>query len=372
MPQLRNSNNLAAAIGSISTGGGASPEPKDVNFYDYDGVLLYSYYSSEAAELSDLPALPAHTGLTADSWTHTLTQVMAAAQSGRNIDIGALYTVSDNSSRFYITIPHSGNLTVPLKFTGNVTIDWGDGTVEQVFGSTTHTYTPSSYPADYIIKVTGTVSAWGDGNNSIFSGSDSCRHMLKEARIHAGRLDSYAFSGCKFLETIVLSPNVNVSNAYLFLNCSSLKAFIFNSFPGYNGEFSGCYSLGKAVISDTPNTLNNDVFRDCGFSSYIIPETVTTIKNNAVANCRKLRSIVIPPSVTTIGTQAFEGCGFLTTFDLTAYDDPAAIPALSNSNAFSSTSPMMVMLVKNQAMLSAFTAATNWSTWANRFRIKGD
>ena len=40
-------------------------EEKDVNFYDYDGTLLYSYTFSEATQLLELPEMPDHEGLTA-------------------------------------------------------------------------------------------------------------------------------------------------------------------------------------------------------------------------------------------------------------------------------------------------------------------
>ena len=39
------------------------PEIKDVNFIDYDGTLLYSYYVDEVQEMTELPPLPIHPGL---------------------------------------------------------------------------------------------------------------------------------------------------------------------------------------------------------------------------------------------------------------------------------------------------------------------
>ena len=87
MPQLQNSNNLATTIWSISAGGGTPVKQKDVNFFDYDGTLLYSYTAAEAGELSALPALPLHSGLTATGWTHTLSQIQHATQK---INVGCL------------------------------------------------------------------------------------------------------------------------------------------------------------------------------------------------------------------------------------------------------------------------------------------
>jgi hypothetical protein len=43
-------------------------EEKDVNFYDYDGTLLYSYTKEECLELEELPSNPSHNGLVAQGW----------------------------------------------------------------------------------------------------------------------------------------------------------------------------------------------------------------------------------------------------------------------------------------------------------------
>lgn len=49
-------------------------------------------------------------------------------------------------------------------------------------------------------------------------------------------------------------------------------------------------------------------FRDKNTTSYIIPDSVTSIGDGAFDHCSALRSIVIPDSVTSIGKCAFEGC----------------------------------------------------------------
>ena len=46
--------------------------------------------------------------------------------------------------------------------------------------------------------------------------------------------------------------------------------------------------------------------------SIVLPDTITTIGNNAFANCTSLASVTIPNGVTEIGYQAFWGCDSLT------------------------------------------------------------
>lgn len=49
----------------------------DVNFFDYDGTLLYAYSWEEAKELTMLPTLPEHDGLEVREWNYTLEDIKA-------------------------------------------------------------------------------------------------------------------------------------------------------------------------------------------------------------------------------------------------------------------------------------------------------
>ena len=68
---------------------------------------------------------------------------------------------------------------------------------------------------------------------------------------------------------------------------------------------------GKAV-----KYIPNSAFADCRIKSIIIPDSVTSIGNNAFANCSKLTSVTIPDSVTSIGRYAFSGCSSLTSITI--------------------------------------------------------
>lgn len=60
-----------------SQGGSTTNELKrnDVNFFDYDGTLLYAYSWEEAKNLKALPALPKHEGLEVREWNYTLEDI---------------------------------------------------------------------------------------------------------------------------------------------------------------------------------------------------------------------------------------------------------------------------------------------------------
>lgn len=150
---------LVPEVLNIPAGGTpTSVEMKDVNFYDYDGTRLYSYTLAEVQALTELPALPSHTGLTCQGWNWTLANIKA---EGKEIDVGALYITNDGKTRLYIHIETTYAMNIPLYFrqsvANGVEVDWGDGSAIETFsgsGSTvilpTHQY---SSVGDYVITL---------------------------------------------------------------------------------------------------------------------------------------------------------------------------------------------------------------------------
>lgn len=58
--------------------------------------------------------------------------------------------------------------------------------------------------------------------------------------------------------------------------------------------------------------IQDYAFKDCGFTSFVIPESITEISANAFHQCSALSSIVIPDNVTILGKDAFWNCRSLT------------------------------------------------------------
>ena len=110
---------FVSAINDITTEP-VSVEMKDVNFFDYEGTVLYSYTAAEFANLSELPSNPIHTGLTAQGWNWTLSDAKSFVASYGKLNIGQMYITSDGKTRLYIYIIEPSNKTVPLYFSQTV------------------------------------------------------------------------------------------------------------------------------------------------------------------------------------------------------------------------------------------------------------
>ena len=215
---------------------------KDVNFYDYDGKILYSYTAAEFANLTALPANPTHSGLTSQGWNWTLADAKAQVTAVGACDIGQMYVTSDGKTRLYCTFEEfNKSFYFGLGVNGTVTIDWGDGSSTSTLTGTNngtvknvqHTYADAG---DYVITL-----EIGSGGSFAFFGYSQCGYLFKgnTSNVYANRayarclkkiemgtgayMRNYGLSYCVNLETVTVNNNAFLGSTALFAGCTKLK-----------------------------------------------------------------------------------------------------------------------------------------------------
>ena len=135
-------------------------------------------------------------------------------------------------------------------------------------------------------------------------------------------IGDYAFNGCESLTGIVIPDSMTSIGTWTFCGCESLtnisipKSVIClngNPFFNWHGKLD---CLSPYFIYDNKVLFNKDkskiiTFRDKNTTSYVIPDSVTSIENGAFYGCSFLNSVLIPKSVISIGEGAFEFCSSL-------------------------------------------------------------
>ena len=173
------------------------------------------------------------------------------------------------------------------------------------------------------------------------------RSSIKSVIINDGviSIGNEAFDECTSLTSITIPNSVTSIGDNAFGYCTSLTSVtIPNSVTSIGSHaFNGCKSLTSInVDSNNPNyssvdgvlfnkdktTLIQCPCRKQG--AYTIPNSVTSIGEQAFVDCKSLTSITIPNSVTSIGSNAFLGCDKLV--DVYCY---ATTPPEINENSFS-------------------------------------
>ena len=357
-------------------GGGASVTKKDVNFYDYDGTLLHSYTVAEAQALTELPALPEQSGLICQGWNWSLEDIKA---HNRAVDVGAMYTTDDGTTRIYITL-QEGRTSPCLGVcpNGTVTVDWGDGTAPDVLtGTNTSTvkWTPNheyATPGDYVIRLTV------DGK-FLFRGTSSDAYILRNAasttkdnrnysyrnsirKIQLGdnvTLGSSAFENCQNITSISIPKSIDGIQSSAMKKCYSLPYITLpdnlTSLPA--SLFEGCYSLKFASIPYGVTSIGSAFFSCYALQSLTLPNSLTKINGSMCKECYSLTSIYIPSSVTSINSSSFYSC-----YSLVSANIPSGVTSINSETFYncyslaSATVPNTVTSIAASAFYFCFSA----------------
>lgn len=389
----------ADAIEGIQTGGEDVIEPKqskDINFYDYDGTILYSYTTEEFKELSSLPPLPTHQGLICQGWNYTLEDISDVQ------DVGAIYVTDDNKTRLYIHIETPEQLDVEIRLNQNtangVTIDWGDGSTSSQSSTghiiLTHIYNNVGYYCIVITKKKGTVTLGrGSSSYSLFgSASNYGINLLYKVELGAGiGLDSYTFNSCASLRTITIPEKLTELKTSLFQNCYSLvHVNIPKSITTFNNTiFYNCYSLRSISLNSAISQIGSSAMRNLhALKRLVLPTNLTSISTNmcqtnrciveiynskastygnvAFSGIENLIRFKMPPNVTSIGT-TFTNNKNLRLVD---FRDALQVPTLTAAG-FDSTHAGLKIVVPD-LLYDEWVAATNWSNYASYIIKKSD
>ena len=199
-----------------------------------------------------------------------------------------------------------------------------------------------------------------------FDSNDAIVNVLVPACIT--KIGRNAFDSCINLESVIFEENSNINDLgnLTFYRCAKLKNVDF----GKNNQletigqqaFFGCQLLEKVNLNGSNKLKKLDfmLFSGCSaLQEFIIPSSVTEIRDNVFNGCKSLTNIIIPSGVTSIALSAFSGCTNLTEVII-----ESQLPPTLGENVFSNCGEDLIIYVPESAV-DTYKATDGWSNYAN-------
>ena len=398
----------AKITGTLDT---APPKESDINFWDYDGTLLYSWTLAELATKTELPPLPSHDGLICQGWNWTLQDIKDA---GRELDIGALYITDDGTTRLYVDVDTETWDDFVLNYWQDprnaTTVDWGDGTTPETVNKDSwiehrHVYASSgSYVITMSVKE-GKTMRLGNGTNGrmlIANGETDSGRCAMLAKVEIGervtRVTERAFFGAARLKSVAVPSGVLFEPLRTFEKAANIRAVTAAFSSAIIQTFYNCVNLRaiatpKGTTQSDDRYITNTAVRRVNFDmtaaaqaqalervhikaangkvgdfgacrallAVTTPADATTFVATAFRSDYALRRVTCLGNIASIPAQVFQRCYPLRFVDLTHC---TAVPTLANVNAFDATHPQLEIRVP-ASLADAWKAATNWSSLAD-------
>ena len=247
-----------------------------------------------------------------------------------------------------------------------------------------------------------------DENNGYYNLSQG-QHTVKYTLIDPTTIGDAAFGSCSGLTSITIPNSVTTIGQEAFESCSGLTSIeIPNSVISIgSGAFASCSNLTSVTIGNSLTSIGSGAFANCsnltsvtvdsgnavydsrgncnaiietstnklvvGCKNTIIPNSVTSIGNNAFYFCTGLTSVTIPNSVTSIGNVAFGSCSGLTSITIpnsvTSIDSQAFVgcSGLESIKSLATTAPTIQSStfrdIKTGGTLTVPSGSSGYDVW---------
>ena len=205
----------------------------------------------------------------------------------------------------------------------------------------------------FVISGTGKMKDWTKTSRAPWNSSyiKKIKTIIVEEGVTA--VGSYAFYESTSLTNVVIPRSVTSIGYVAFSKCTTLKSIAVDE---NNANY--CDVDGNLYTKDKTTLVQYAIGKED--TSFVIPDTVTTIGKCAFEYCPFLKSVVIPEGVTSIGDWTFNSCS-----SLTIYAEATSKPNGWTSNWNSSKRPVVWGYFDENACLNSIFTFKGYSFSAN-------
>jgi hypothetical protein len=292
------------------------------------------------------------------------------------------YVKEDNTGHFY-----TNNIDGESKI---YDLGGGDGdSLSEYIANFSNSYTSTKILESYDIPKTKVKYIIVDGNKLSSSEIDTLytnygninlevgEHIIRYRFKDASSISDYVlFRGCQDMTKIVIPVTEDYIYYNNFANCYNLEEIeilsnTINEIGNY--AFLNCRKLKTIILPSGLTQINQGTFEGAGLEEIILHEGITKIGQTAFYG-NKLTSIILPSTITQIDGGCFKYCNKLTSITINATTPPTLNKSKYTddqgdyymNDAFDGTNNCPIYVPA--ASVSAYKAATNWSTYKSRIQ----
>ena len=156
-------------------------------------------------------------------------------------------------------------------------------------------------------------------------------------------IGEYAFNGCQSLNDVTIGNGVTIIAESAFASCDRLRdVAIPESVKGIGYGAFRYSGLTNIVLNCAITGISPRTFGYCKFKRIEIPDTVTSIGQEAFLLCSEMEDITIPDLVESIGARAFQQC-----YGIQSIAIPSNVKTIDNAAFFSCTNLSQVIFAGN-------------------------
>ncbi len=136
------------------------------------------------------------------------------------------------------------------------------------------------------------------------------------------KIMEFAVGSAEYLKTITIGKNVSEIDGRAFLYCPVLEKYVVADGNAYfeTDENGVLYTKGKTELIAYPTArlrlIKDDGGKITGGAEFVVPDTVTAIRDAAFYCCDNLHSVTFSKGLKSVGSYAFFKCGNLQNFTL--------------------------------------------------------